>query len=314
MLDQPPLACIDEPSPKDYLYEQVLWAVQPTPKVNLGTLGTIYNQNELHKPNTAYACVCYGNTHGINILNLVEALNHGVKVPEIDPATRWQDHIDAWANPKKGWSLQWGMKLTLAKGLISGYAKCTLDDVINSNLIGQPCLTGTNSIDWGATLKNKNIAVPGTCYGHCFLEVVNVPEKWMLKFKNSMGPKWWDGGYFYVKHEDFKVLFSCYSMFGVEHKALMAQLSLEKDRWAAYQNWWWNGLNKDKLGTRFEWFAMASHLGKVKWSGQNPNTPIIRQDFWFMMSSALGGRKIVLDGDQHGLMTRWEMAAVLVRV
>lgn len=313
MLDQPPLACIDEPSPKDYLYEQVLWAVQPTPKVNLGTLGSIYNQNELHKPNTAYACVCYGNTHGINILNLVEAIHHGVKVPEIDPATRWQSHLDAGAKINKGWSLQGWLNLALAQGLISGYAKCNLENVIDSNASAQPCLTGTSSIDWKATLKNNNIAVPGTCYGHCFLEVVNVPDKWMLKFKNSMWPKWWDNGYFYVKHEDFKVLFSCYSMFGVEHKGLMAQLSLEKDRGLAYQKGYWNGLGKDNLGTRYEGFVMASKLGKVQWSAQNPNTPIIRQDYWYMVSAALG-RKIVLDGDQHGLMTRWEMAAVLVRV
>ncbi len=68
-------------------------------------------------------------------------------------------------------------------------------------------------------------------------------------------------------------------MFGVEHKGLMAQLSLEKDRGLAYQKGYWNGLGKDNLGTRYEGFVMASKLGKVQWSAQNPNTPIIRQDY-----------------------------------
>lgn len=306
-------ACIDIPSTKDYLYEDLLggWELKSEVLLNLTS---VYNQGEKHTPDTTYACINYGGEHCKNELNAFEAKQNGVTVKETDPATTWQNCLDNWAVINKGWSLQGWLNMAVKTGLISWYAK-----VIGINWFKQalsnnnPILTGTNSIDWDKTKENDFLAVRGTCYGHCIAGFWYTDKHTRGIIKNSYGEKWGKKGHFYFSYDDFGLLYSCYAIFWVEHKDLMEKLKAEKNRDEAYKRGYWNWLRGTDMTTRMEWYYLASNLWPVKWSETNKNAPIIRRDYASMISQATGKNFKVI-GNPNELISRAEASSWLLMV
>lgn len=311
----PPNACVDIPDQRDYHYLEV-FGVSEMPKKVLNNRTTTYNQGEKHTPDTTYGCTCYSAVHWVNEGNALEALKFAWQAKEVDPVGIWAKALERGANIKKGWSLQGATNLVKDLGCISGFTVCrSLWEVKQALASSQMVQTGSNKIDWKKTRANKNIVVRGESYGHAFLLVGYDDEKKLLIFKNSYWPLAYDKGLFYVKYDDFDILYSCLAYADNESKEIR-NYQATKRRALALERGIYNGKENDLLLIRQDAAAMAERVGPTRpvWNGKNKMVTVFRQEFRAMLERATG-RTINFDiGEPKGSITRGEAAEWCVRI
>lgn len=305
-------SCIDEPSDKDYLFEEVFWSSEQPEYVNWNST-QVYDQSSQNNPKTTYACTCYSATHCVNEGNFLEI---GAE-DNIDPVRIWKIALERGAKIDSGWSLQGSQKIMRDLGYTDGHTRCSnLGDVKSALARKQLVQTGSKSIDWKKTRENANIAVYWEAYWHAFIIQWYDDSKSYLICRNSYWPNKYDQGLFFVKYDDFKLLYTCYAYVDADSKAIIEK-EQEKRRLAeAVKKWIWNGERPDDLLTRFEASAIALRIGtKIDiWNGKDGQKPVLTRELVAMLERATGKKFSFVIKDPDKTITRKNGVLLAVRI
>ncbi len=306
-------SCIDVPDDRDYLFEEVFGSEQKELDYVNWNNTKIYNQTEKNTPSTLYACTCYSATHCVNEGNFLEI---GVE-DNIDPVRIWKIALERGAKIDSGWSLQGSQKIMRDLGYTSGHTRCNnLSDVKSALARRQLIQTGSKSIDWKKTRENANIAVRGESYGHAFIVQWHDNKKKHLICRNSEWEEKYDNGLFYVKYDDFDILYSCYAYVDSDSKEIIEK-EQEKRRLAeAVKKWIWNWQRPNDLLTRFEASAIAIRIGtKIDiWNGKDGQKPVLTRELVAMLERATGKKFSFVIKDLEKTITRKNGVLLAVRI
>lgn len=250
-------ACYDEPKSLDYKFEDVfqemLGGMLPT-EVNLIS-ASIQNQWLQRNPSTAYACTCFGLSHNIDI----EAQSDITKGEDL-----WAQALQRWASLTEGWYLQKALDMGRELGYVIWYSIVSWLNQIKTALNNsQVIYTGSNQIDWKATISNGNIVIVGNSYGHCFTIQGYDDTKQLLICRNSYWPDYMDNGLFYIRYSDIWCLFTTYAVTDKQNAQTILnfkQKLMEQNTQRLIDLWITNGQNPDLNVTRWEIFIMLGHL------------------------------------------------------
>lgn len=246
----------DIPSHNDFLFENYFWSVLAPASV--GYYSTeVLNQNLPNDPKTGYACTIYSAVHAVNEANSIEAKENNIPYNPSNPVPLWKEALTLWAKIDYGWSLQWACKLMRDKNLISIYTRCENLESVKQALIQKKMIhTWSSTIDWEKTAQNSFIAQKWPGYAHAFTLVGFDDGKEWLICKNSFWENYGVKGYFYVKYDDFKLLFSCYAYTDKDDTKIIKYEQARKDGI-------WNGQKPNEIVSRVEVALIAQRLGKT---------------------------------------------------
>lgn len=245
-------ACIDNYDERDYPYEDIAWAEIILPKKYICETGYWQNQKADWY---IYWCVYYSWAEASNFVTKKRLL--------------WKDFIKN-SKTRKEWvgdKISNWTKLLLELWIISWYWQVgTLLSVKQSIFNNRPILTWSNTIDWKATKLNKNIAVRWTWYWHAFHIIWYDDDKKLLICKNSYWPDYMDKWNFYIKYEDFDLLYNTRHSL-IENKELlnnykakiMENITLERAK-KAFEEGIWNWLEGAKSASREETSRMIYRM------------------------------------------------------
>lgn len=291
--------CQDIPDSRDLHYMEVFWVWELPPFIWFN-FSPIYNQWNKNDPDTAYWCTCYASAHCVNEENCYE---HD-KCKLVSPSKMWKLALTRWANIKKWWSLQWAANLAKDLWFISGYTLCrSLGEVKQALASNQTIQSWSNKINWKKTLENGNVAVEGDSYWHSFAIVGYDDSTKMLRCRNSYGDKTFDAGHFFIKYEDFRLLFSCYAYADISN-SIMIHLREELLGQRAFCLWIWNNERWSDQTTRLEAITMIWVAAKLEntnwlWNWNRPQMPVTIYELSVMLTNAFGKIPFVLTGNSR---------------
>jgi len=214
----------DEPSDKDYKFEEVYsdFGGSTTGKEVLNRRSSLQNQNA--QKETYYACPIFWLIHAMNELNAMEDEKLGTKREELNWLEETRQVVtnkEPWFAPTRWGTMQWSLERYRKAWIINGYVLVRPRGNANGNRMtialnkGFILYSGSNTIDWKTTsIWNSGICKLGNSYGHIFcIDGYSVVD-WIKRFhiRQSVGTRFYDGGYAYLLESQLPVLFSCYAI------------------------------------------------------------------------------------------------------
>lgn len=199
---------IDKVDDRDFNVLQLLW----TEKIQQDCLHSKYRiflkdneiQNQSLDISTKYGCVFYTGSTICNTLNFLHKEKERISGIELCNEAEKMGLLD---RQKWAWLIS-SPKLLKRLWYIESYARArTLDDVKLSLANNKLVQTGSNRINRKETIKNNNVVVEWESYWHSFAICWYDDIKKILICENSYGEEKFDDGYFYLKYEDFGLLF-----------------------------------------------------------------------------------------------------------
>lgn len=187
-------ACIDSYDERTFDYEELAWAETSLPIKAICETG--YRQNQ-KADGYNYGCVYFSTSEWTNYLNVIR--------------TKWGDLCDK-SETREEWVwdylINWA-KLALKLWLISWYGQIKSLLALKTSIVqNRPVLVWSNTINWTATKANWNIAVRWTWYWHRFHIIGYNDNDSHFICKNSYWPSYMDKGNFYIKYEDYDLLYN----------------------------------------------------------------------------------------------------------
>lgn len=183
-------------------YEVMAWANTQLPETYI--LNDDYLQNQGLKTSTAYMCTAFGTTNWCNEVkhkrlnperyNWETLWNYMISKDRLDPKV-WAYLIDALKSAKE---------LNYINGWTNVY---TIESIKQALFNDKFILVWSTSIDWKKTILAPFIAIKWNTYWHAFIIVGYDDKKQLLVCENSYWDKF-DKGRFYIKYEDFWLLFN----------------------------------------------------------------------------------------------------------
>lgn len=112
---------------------------------------------------------------------------------------------------------------------------------------------------------------------------------------------------------------SRYAYVDKKNDKIIMEVQSQRRRKEALDKGYWNGMNADKMATRFEVSAVAGRIGTnlPVWNGQNPNIPATRFEMKAMFERSSGRQfnfPIFTETTRNLPITRGEMAELSVRI
>lgn len=112
---------------------------------------------------------------------------------------------------------------------------------------------------------------------------------------------------------------SRYAYVDKKNDKIIMEVQSQRRRKEALDKGYWNGMNADKMATRFEVSALAGRIGTngPVWNGQNPNIPATRFEMKAMFERSSGRQfnfPIFTETTRNLPITRGEMAELSVRI
>jgi len=153
---------------------------------------------------TAFACVFFGEANSINEIRYKQGIKGIVKWEIIANYAELKGRLD-----RKVWALliDWP-KCSLELQYIDGYAQCeTIQDVKQALVNQWPVWVWSNQINRTKTSKSPYIVVAWDSYWHKFVIVWYDDNKSVFICENSYWPNKFDNWRFYLKYENFNLLF-----------------------------------------------------------------------------------------------------------
>lgn len=194
-------ACLHIEDDLDYSYEEILWADIKFPKRVLLTDNEIQNQAQGNDYNS---CVFYSNSSNSNILNHYEWSDIYISWKDLAIKAERKGYLD-----RKAWAyLSTWPKLLKEEWYITGYFKVNTLEWYKTAIVNkQPVSLGSNQIDWSKAKKYPFIAEWPTGSWHAFEGVGYDDENEWIICQNSYTDKMYDKWRFYIKYEDWDLLF-----------------------------------------------------------------------------------------------------------
>ena len=191
---------IDKEEPTLIPYE-LFWSNKPLPTKFRYNDSRVNNQAQ---PWYEYSCVFFWEANSIN------EIRNKQKIPWIVKGETLADKAERlWILDKTKWALliNWP-KLSKSEWLIDWYVGCfTLEDVKRWLVEQWPIWVWSNQINRDETMKSPFIATKKSSYGHKFIIVWYDDEKKLLICENSYWPQLFDWWRFYIRYEDFDLLY-----------------------------------------------------------------------------------------------------------
>jgi hypothetical protein len=245
---------IDSQDERNYNYWEMVWTIWDLP-ISKIIDDWVYQNQWLYKE-TAYFCVAYSHSHWSNIENSIEW-----SWDRITWLALGREMVKKWLLDTKVWAyiIDWAKTLKDLK-FISWFAQIsTIDEIKHSIFNNRPVTTGSNTINWKETVNNNNIAVRWNSYWHAFLIIGYNDETKLLICKNSYWTEKFDKGRFYIKYEDFDLLYnSKFSLIDQQDQSIL------------------NYKKKIMENLTLDSAKKAMELGI--WNWENPNSPISREE------------------------------------
>jgi hypothetical protein len=222
----------------------------------------------------------------------------------------------------KGWSLQESSKMAKDLWYIDWFTRCP--DVLSAKIaLFKKMLiqTGSNKIDWRATHKNNFIIIPGESYGHAFMIEWYDDELHggVFILRNSYWPFYGAEGRFFLRYEDFDVLFTCYSYVDHSNSDIIRKYQSETRRKLAIERGIWNGKRENDICTRYEAAQIAMRAtnktsDKGLYNGINKDSPCTRYEAVLMLQLGSNREFSFAINNLSKKITRWEMAELSMRI
>lgn len=226
----------DEPDDRDYIYEELFWAVEITKKVAFPKDRLIV-QDQSSDQRTRMACSRFA---GIHIHNAQQIIEHWPTVEQVMAKEIWEMYLGENAKAEKeGATLQSILNQLKKLGFIEWYAKCTTDETRKQAIDkGHWLITWSLYGDWTYVRDYKvyRERADGRKAWHLF-DGVGYNDKW----RECLNSFWPNNGYFLIPYEYTKSLYSTYAIIDKDESGVLQaykdQLLLDEGERLWIRNW-----------------------------------------------------------------------------
>lgn len=227
----PPDACVDIPSDRDFMQEELVFGAEVTERVKF-PYDKFVIENQGADPLMYMSCTRQGICHINNAQNILEAEAQNRQPIVTSPRVLWEERIAVRPSVKTlGDSLQSAMDQMLEKKLISGYTRLTIiEQMFEAIDRGAFIYTGSKEGDWKYVREQKvyRDRTDGWIAGHAFCYVDYDKSKKVFKGVNSYGPTNW---FFDIPFDLLGSLYSKYAIYDARDElAVQAFLALKKKK------------------------------------------------------------------------------------
>lgn len=227
----PPNACVDIPSERDFMQEELVFGAEVTERVKF-PYSKFVIENQGADPLMYMSCTRQGICHINNAQNILEAEAQNRQAIFTSPRVLWEERIAVRPSVKTlGDSLQSAMDQMLEKKLISGYTRLTtIEQMFEAIDRGAFIYTGAKEWDWKFVRENHvyRDRTDGWFAGHAFCYVDYDKSKKVFKGVNSYGA---NNGFFDIPFDLLGSLYSKYAIYDARDElAVQAFLALKKKK------------------------------------------------------------------------------------
>ena len=187
------------------MFSEEWWSESPV-KYDLATIKnnlTIFNQ--WSQTLTTMACWCYGSTHCINAMNIIESNWLWVNYEQKNPLVYWNEFIKSTPSAQYSWSsIQDWIAFMKSKWIISWSVRCyTIEEAKSAIDNNRLIYTGSNNWDWNYVKLHWVYATKTSSYWHLFC-LVWYNDQWFIWINSYWDSNW----YFILPYSYWNTLYS----------------------------------------------------------------------------------------------------------